>query len=98
MAYATDSHAVGLLNSATAFQRYIDFVLTGLDGIHVYMDDILAYAPSIEVIFIQLRLLFLRLLSRTSWLTLDKCKFFKLCIPTLETFWSRDLSGLILLE
>lgn len=39
----------GLLNAGTSFQRYIDVVLSGVEGVDIYMDDILVFAPSVEV-------------------------------------------------
>ena len=70
----------GLLNSATLFQRYIETIIADMVGVYVYMDDILVYAPSVEVMLIRLRLLFDRLRSANLLINSDKCK---LCMQTV---------------
>ena len=40
--------AMGLSCSAQSFQRLLDHVLDGLEGVFVYLDDIMCHAPSKE--------------------------------------------------
>lgn len=49
------------------------------------------YALSLEVMFIQLRLLFQRLMSTNLLVNVDKCKFLKLCIPYLGNVLEQGL-------
>lgn len=67
----------GLKNAPATFQRTMDMVLTGLQGIElfIYMDDIVIYAKSLEEHAEKLKTLLARL--QTSGLTLqpDKCRF-----------------------
>ena len=70
---------MGLKGAPSTFQALMDKVLSGLQGIElfVYMDDIVVYAESFEEHTRKLRKLFGRL--KTSGLTLqpDKCLFLK---------------------
>ena len=48
--YEFNKMPFGLKNAPTTFQRCMDLVLSGLQGVElfVYMDDIVLYADSIE--------------------------------------------------
>ena len=51
----------GLCNAAQAFQRFINMVTNGLEGVYVYIDDILVIAENIQEHETRLRKLFARL-------------------------------------
>ena len=38
--------AMGLANASQSYQRYMDSVLQGLDGVYCYLDDVLIFARS----------------------------------------------------
>lgn len=38
----------GLMNAAATFQRFVDEILEGIDGVFPYQDDVLAYSKTIE--------------------------------------------------
>ena len=69
----------GLKNAPATFQRLMDRVLTGLQGIElfVYMDDIVIYGNSLEDHSRKLRALLGRLKSAGLTLQPDKCHFLK---------------------
>ena len=69
----------GLKNAPATFQRLMDRVLTGLQGIElfVYMDDIVVYGNSLEDHSRKLRALLGRLKSAGLTLQPDKCHFLK---------------------
>lgn len=74
----------GLKNAPAMFQRLMDQVLTGLQGIElfVYLDDIVIYARSLEEHEIKFHRLMNRRLRRrlagtNLILQLDKCEFLK---------------------
>lgn len=69
----------GLKNAPATFQRLMDQVLTGLQGIElfVYLDDIVIYARSLEEHEIKFQRLMKRLEEANLFLQPDKCEFLK---------------------
>lgn len=69
----------GLKNAPAVFQRMMNTVLTGLQGLQcfVYLDDIVIYANSIQDHEIKLRNIFERLDKNNLKLQLDKCEFMR---------------------
>ena len=67
----------GLKNAAQAFQRLMDETLEGLDGILVYLDDILVASHSKQEHLILFRLIFERLQHSRLAINLAKCEFGK---------------------
>jgi Reverse transcriptase (RNA-dependent DNA polymerase). len=69
----------GLKNAPATFQRLMDLVLTGLQGIElfVYLDDIVIYASSLNEHEIKFRKLMERLRSANLKLQPDKCEFLR---------------------
>ncbi|XP_036142126.1 uncharacterized protein LOC118645358 [Monomorium pharaonis] len=69
----------GLKNAPATFQRLMDQVLSGLQGIElfVYMDDIVIYASSLREHDIKIDKLMSRLRSANLTLQPDKCEFLR---------------------
>lgn len=69
----------GLKNAPATFQRLMDRVLSGLQGIElfVYMDDIVIYATSLEEHALKLKKLLARLKAAGLALQPDKCQFLR---------------------
>lgn len=69
----------GLRNSPSTFQRLMNTVLTGLQGLQcfVYLDDIVIYASTIDQHSEKLRSVFNRLRSNNLLLQPDKCEFMR---------------------
>jgi hypothetical protein len=66
----------GLKGAPAYFQSTINNVLSGIDGVYAYLDDILVFSDSIEKHFSILQELFERLQSVGMLLSKDKCHFF----------------------
>ncbi|CAK9816540.1 Retrovirus-related Pol polyprotein from transposon 17.6 [Anthophora quadrimaculata] len=69
----------GLKNAPATFQRLMDQVLRGLQGIEVfvYLDDIVVYAKNLDEHKKKIRRLFMRLADAGLSLQPDKCEFLK---------------------
>lgn len=69
----------GLKTAPATFQRAMDNVLRGLQGIHcmVYLDDIIVYSSSLQEHIDKLRLVFDRLRQTNFKVTLDKSEFLR---------------------
>ncbi|XP_076685843.1 uncharacterized protein LOC143377921 [Andrena cerasifolii] len=69
----------GLKNAPATFQRLMDQVLTGLQGIElfVYLDDIVIYASSMKEHATKFKRLMNRLRDANLYLQPDKCEFLK---------------------
>ncbi|CAG4987577.1 unnamed protein product [Colias eurytheme] len=69
----------GLKTAPATFQRAMDNVLRGLQGIHcmVYLDDIIVYSSSLQEHIEKLRKIFERLRETNLKVTLDKCEFLR---------------------
>lgn len=69
----------GLKNAPATFQRLMNSVLSGLQGLQcfVYLDDIVIYSSSIEQHSIKLRAIFERLMANNLKLQPDKCEFMR---------------------
>ncbi len=65
----------GLRNSGQSFQRLMDKVLQGLEGVFCYLHDILVASPSEEAHMTHLRALLQRLQQSGLVLNLQKCQF-----------------------
>ncbi len=52
---------MGLKDSTSAFQRRVQYSLQGLEGVEVYIDDILINGPTQEIHDVRLRAIFQRL-------------------------------------
>ena len=82
----------GLKNAPVTFQRLMDKVLSGLQGleIFVYMDDIVIYAHSLEEHTRKLKNLLQRLEAANLTLQPEKCKFLKKEVAYLGHVISRE--------
>ena len=82
----------GLKNAPATFQRLMDRVLSGLQGIElfVYMDDIVIYAKSLEEHTQKLKNLLKRLESANLTLQTEKCSFLRKEVTYLGHVISRD--------
>ena len=67
--------AFGLTNGPASWQRYIDTVLSGIDGIFCYLDDILVCSEDVDGHLSTLQQIFERLQQNEITLALDKCLF-----------------------
>ena len=69
----------GLKTAPATFQRTMDNVLRGLQGIHcmVYLDDIIIFSPSLEEHIKSLRIVFDRLRRTNLKVQLDKSEFLR---------------------
>lgn len=69
----------GLKTAPATFQRAMDNVLRGLQGIHclVYLDDIIVFSNSLQDHISKLRKIFDRLRKTNLKVTLDKCEFLR---------------------
>lgn len=69
----------GLKTAPATFQRAMDNVLRGLQGIHclVYLDDIIIFSSSLEEHAQKLQKVFDRLRETNLKVTLDKCEFIR---------------------
>ena len=66
---------MGLANASQSYQRWMDAILDGLEGVYCYLDDILIYSPDIRRHMATLEDLFSRLHAAGLTLALPKCKF-----------------------
>jgi hypothetical protein len=66
---------IGLRNAGNTFQRYMDRVLSGLDFIFVYLDDVIIASRSEEQHLQHLRILFQRLSNASLVINSEKCVF-----------------------
>lgn len=73
----------GLRNAGQSFQRLMDSVFRGLEGVYVYMDDVLVGSATMEQHLTQLRAVFQRLLDNGLLLRPDKCEFGKASLDFL---------------
>lgn len=82
----------GLKNAPATFQRVMDLVLSGLQGIElfVYMDDIVIYADSLEEHARKLRTLLARLQNSGLTLQPEKCRFLQREISYLGHVITRE--------
>lgn len=67
----------GLCNAPAIWQRFIESVLGGIDGVEVVMDDIIITGATNEEHFVRLREVFSRLNKQDIRLNPEKCEFFK---------------------
>ena len=65
----------GLRNSAQSFQRFMDSITADLDGIFVYLDDILVASQSPQAHLLALKKLFTRLNEHGLLINPDKCEW-----------------------
>jgi hypothetical protein len=65
----------GLRNSGQTFQRLMDRVIAGLDGVFCYLDNILVASPDLTAHQQHLRLLLARLREYGLVLNVKKCVF-----------------------
>jgi hypothetical protein len=66
-----------LKNTLVEFQRLMDKILTGLDFVRCYINDIVVYNDTVEEHQIHLQIVFERLKAHGLHLHLGKCKFFQ---------------------
>lgn len=66
----------GLKNAPATFQRFMNMVLSGLDFVFCYLDDIFLFSDSYEQHLEHLRLIFQRLSDYGLSLNIKKCEFF----------------------
>ena len=74
-AYVYKRLAFGLTNGPSSWQKYIDSVLSGIDGIFCYLDDILVCSENVDQHLSTLTEIFKRLQEHELTLALDKCTF-----------------------
>ena len=74
---------MGLRNSAQSFQKLIDHVVAGLEGIYAYMDDLLIFSKSEAEHLEIVESLFRRLNDNGLSLNLSKCQFSRSSIDFL---------------
>ena len=69
----------GLRNAPSTFQRLMNNVLAGLQGIHcfVYLDDIVIYSQDLNSHMTKLKLIFEKLRAYNLKLQPDKCEFLR---------------------
>ncbi|CAF4830615.1 unnamed protein product [Pieris macdunnoughi] len=69
----------GLKTAPATFQRAMDNVLRGLQGLHcmVYLDDIIVYSASLQEHIVKLKKIFERLRETNLKVTLDKSEFLR---------------------
>ena len=67
--------AMGLSSSAQSFQRLLDHVLDGLEGVFVYLDDIMCFTKDKASHKDLVREVLRRLDEAGLSIALDKCKF-----------------------
>lgn len=82
----------GLKNAPATFQRLMNVVLSGLQGLYcfVYMDDIVIYASSLQDHEMKLTAIFQRLQMNNLKLQPDKCEFLSKEIVYLGHVISKD--------
>ena len=73
--------AFGLTNGPASWQKYIDGVLSGIEGQFCYLDDILVASEDVESHLSTLTKIFERLQKHELTLSLDKCQF---AVPTVD--------------
>ena len=86
----------GLCNAAQAFQRFMDLVVRGLEGVYVYIDDILVSSTTAEEHETQLRALFRRLNDHGLVVNPQKSILGAKAVQTLRSHQARQ--GISLLE
>ena len=64
----------GLRNSAQCFLRHINHVISDLDFVFVYLEDVLVFSPEEETHLLHLRKLFERFSEYSLTINLQKCK------------------------
>ena len=67
--------AFGMTNGPATWQKYIDYVLSGIEGLFCYLDDILLCSEDVESHMSLLNQVFQRLKDNGLTLALDKCHF-----------------------
>jgi len=83
----------GLRNAGNTFQRYMDRVLSGLDFIFVYLDDVIIASHSEEEHLQHLRILFQRLSDASLVINSEKCLWSSSCgIPGSSRVRSRHIA------
>ena len=75
--------AMGLSNSAQTFQRVVEHVLNGLEGVFVYLDDIMVFSEE-ATHDLKLEAIFKHLEDAGLSISLNKCKFLKKKIDYLR--------------
>ena len=81
-AYQFRKMAMGLANARQSFQRYIQDVLKGIDGVYIYLDDILLFNKNEQEHKANLQKVLQRLHEADLTLSLDKCAFTTLYFGT----------------
>ena len=75
--------AMGLCNSAQTFQRMVEHVLNDLEGVFVYLDDIMVFSEE-ATHDLKLEAIFKHLEDAGLSISLNKCKFLKKKIDYLR--------------
>ena len=65
----------GLKNGPSSWMKFLDKVLSGIEGIYTYLDDILVFSENVDRHLSILKEVFDRLQSYGLSLALDKCAF-----------------------
>ena len=82
--------AFGLKNAPARFQRLINQIINGLDGVEAYLDDLIVDSNSWEEHLIILQELFARLAKAQMTVNLAKSDF---CKATCNLSWAQYWSG-----
>lgn len=84
--------SMGLMNSPKTFQRTLDKLLTGLQGVEmaVFMDDIIVYGKSLNEHMEKLRKLLILLKKAGLVLSPEKCQFLKKEVTYLGHIITKD--------
>ena len=82
-AYVFKRLAFGLSNGPSSWQKYVDSILGDIDGLFIYLDDVLLCAKDEEQHMSLLNKVFKRLQEHNLTLALDKCEFGKSSIEYL---------------
>ena len=73
----------GLLNAPATFQRLMNGVVAGLEGIAVYLDDVVVYSDTWEQHMDHIHALFVRLQEANLMINLAKCDFARATVTYL---------------
>ena len=73
----------GLTNAPSTFQRLVNFIIQGLEGVHCYLDDIIVTGQTWEEHLDRLKSLFLRLKEAGLTINLKKSVFCKATVTYL---------------
>jgi hypothetical protein len=80
----------GMKNSPTTFQRLMNLLISDIDGIDAYIDDVIIYSDSWEQHLMTIRKFYTRLTEANLKVNLDKSEF---CHGTVTFLRTRSVTG-----